>query len=150
MRMLLRNSFEELRIPAAEFERERQAIIDRNLKLFGSGRDDRLYRIGPNPELIGRDAAGAGLEPVDVEFPYASDYRSVDTGSGFVPSHVVARVQDGGKGGREVAVAVNGRIVGVGETFTLATGDEGELVSVMVPPESFEQGRNEVEVYEVP
>jgi hypothetical protein len=40
--------------------------------------------------------------------------------------------------------------VAVGETFTLATGDEGELVSVMVPPESFEQGRNEVEVFEVP
>ena len=150
LRMLIRNSFEELRIPAAEFERERQAIIDRNLRLFGTGRDDRLYRIGPNPELIGRDAAGAGLEPLDVEFPYASEYRSVDTGSGFVPSHVIARVRDGGRGGREVAVAVNGRIVGVGETFTLATGDEGELVSVMVPPESFEQGRNEVEVYEVP
>ena len=150
LRMLIRNSFEELRIPAAQFERERQAIIDRNLRLFGTGRDDRLYRIGPNPELIGRDAAGAGLEPLDVEFPYASEYRSVDTGSGFVPSHVIARVRDGGKGGREVAVAVNGRIVGVGETFTLATGDEGELVSVMVPPESFEQGRNEVEVYEVP
>ena len=100
LRMLIRNSFDELRIPAAEFERERQAIIDRNLRLFGTGRDDRLYRIGPNPELIGRDAAGAGLEPLDVEFPYASEYRSVDTGSGFVPSHVISRVRDGGRGGR--------------------------------------------------
>jgi hypothetical protein len=59
-------------------------------------------------------------------------------------------VRDDGPGGREIAVAVNGRIAAVGETFTLAVGDEGELVSVMVPPESFEQGRNEVEVFEVP
>lgn len=148
LRMLIRNTFDDLRIPAAQFTRERQAIIDRNLKLFGSDGDDRLYRIGPNPELIGQDAAGAGLSKLDVELPYASEYRSVDTGSGFVPAHVVARVRGGGDGGREIAVAVNGRIVAVGETFTLATGDEGELVSVMVPPESFEQGRNEVEVFE--
>jgi hypothetical protein len=45
---------------------------------------------------------------------------------------------------------VNGRIAAVGETFTLAQGDDSELVSVLVPPESFKQGRNEVEVYEVP
>ncbi|MDQ5833518.1 MAG: sulfatase-like hydrolase/transferase [Actinomycetota bacterium] len=150
LRMLIRNTFDDLRIPAAQFTRERQAIIDRNLKLFGSGRGDGLYEIGPNPELIGQDAAGAGLAKLDVELPYASEYRSVDTGAGFVPAHVVARVRDGGDGGREIAVAVNGRIVAVGETFTLATGDEGELVSVMVPPESFEQGRNEVEVFEAP
>jgi hypothetical protein len=56
-------------------------------------------------------------------------------------------VQGGGEGGREIAVAVNGKIAGVGETFTLATGDEGELVSVIVPPDSFTPGRNEVRVY---
>jgi hypothetical protein len=150
LRMLIRNSFEPLRIPADQFARERQEIIDRNQTLFGSGRDDRLYRIGPNPELIGTDAATAGLRPLDVELVYAQDYRRVDTSSSYVPSHVIGRVPGGGKGGREIAVAVNGRIAAVGETFTLAEGDEGELVSVLVPPESFEQGSNEVEVYEVP
>ena len=58
-----------------------------------------------------------------------------------MPAHVVGQVQGGGDGGRDIAVAVNGKIVGVGETFTLAVGDEGELVSVMVPPESFKRGR---------
>jgi hypothetical protein len=150
LRMLIRNSFEELRIPGDRFLRERREIIERNLKLFGTGHDDRLYRIGPNPELIGRQAAAAGLRPLDTEFPNASDYRNVDTNSDFIPVHVAGRVRDEGPGGREIAVAVNGRIVAVGETFTLATGDEGELVSVLVPPESFEQGRNEVEIFEVP
>ena len=150
LRMLIRNSFEPLRIPADQFARERQEIVDRNQTLFGSGRDDRLYRIGPNSELIGTDAATAGLRPLDVELVYAQDYRRVDTSSSYLPSHVIGRVPGGGKGGREIAVAVNGRIAAVGETFTLAEGDEGELVSVLVPPESFEQGSNEVEVYEVP
>jgi hypothetical protein len=148
LRMLIRNSFEELRIPAGQFVREREAIVARNLRLFGTGRDDRLYRIGPNPELIGSQAAAAGLAPLDTELAYAADYRNVAPRSDHIPTHVVGRVRDGGKGGREIAVAVNGRIVAVGETFTLAEGDEGELVSVMVPPESFEQGRNEVEVFD--
>jgi hypothetical protein len=60
---------------------------------------------------------------------------------------VVGHVQGGGDGGRDVAVAVNGRIVGVGETFTLAVGSEGELVSVVVPPSSFKPGGNDVRVY---
>ena len=59
-------------------------------------------------------------------------------------------MKGGGNGGRDIAVAVNGKIVGVGETFTLAVGDEGELVSVMVPPESFKRGSNDVRVYLVP
>ena len=146
LRMLIRNSFEPLRIPAAEFERERQAIIDRNLRLLGTGAEDRLFEIGPNPELIDRTTADAGLEPLDVELAHATDYRDVDPESGFVPAHVVGRVVGDGNGGREIAVAVNGTIAAVGETFTLAESDEGELVSVMVPPDAFRAGRNEVEV----
>jgi hypothetical protein len=64
-----------------------------------------------------------------------------------VPSFVVGQVKDGGSPGRSVAVAVNGKIVGVGQTFTLATGEGGQLVAVMVPPGSFKQGRNDVRVY---
>ena len=86
----------------------------------------------------------------EVDFAYAADYKDVDPGSPFVPSHVAGQVQDGGDGGRDVAVAVNGTIVAVGETFTLAVGDAGELVSVMVPPESFKPGANDVRVYLVP
>jgi hypothetical protein len=149
LHILLRNSFEELNIPGADFERERQLIVDRNHALLGTGADGagRIYRVGPNQELLGRPADAAGLEPLDVEFVYGADYEDVDPSSPFVPSHIVGRVQGGGEGGREIAVAVNGKVAGVGETFTLATGDEGELVSVIVPPDSFKPGRNEVRVY---
>jgi Sulfatase len=145
----LRNSFEGLDIPAADFVRERQAIIDRNHALFGTGADgpDRIYRIGPHQDLLGKSPAAAGLQPLDVDFAYGADYKNVDPDSPFIPTHVVGQVQGGGDGGRDVAVAVNGEIVGVGETFTLAVGDAGELVSVVVPPESFKRGANDVRVY---
>ena len=148
LRMLIRNSFDELRIPADVFERERQDVVDRRLALLGSGRDDRFYELGPNPELIGESPDG--LTPLDVELAYAADYRNVDPDAPFVPAHVAGRVRGDGEAGRDVAVAVNGEIVGVGETFTLAEGDEGELVSVLVPPESFRAGANHVQVFEVP
>ena len=35
----LRNTFEVLRIPADEFERERDQVVERNVRLFGTGRD---------------------------------------------------------------------------------------------------------------
>jgi hypothetical protein len=149
LNILLRNSFEELNIPAADFERERERIVARNHALVGTGSDgpDRVYRVGPNQQLLGRPATSAGLEPLDVEFAYGGDYEDVDPSSSFVPAHVVGRVRGGGDGGRQIAVAVNGTIAGVGETFTLASGDEGELVSVIVPPDSFRAGRNDVRVY---
>ncbi|MEA2377294.1 MAG: hypothetical protein QOD13_1201 [Thermoleophilaceae bacterium] len=63
---------------------------------------------------------------------------------------MVGEVKGGGDGGRDVAVAVNGKIVGVGQTFKLAVGDAAELISVVVPPESFKAGSNDVRVYSVP
>jgi hypothetical protein len=152
LKILLRGSFEELDIPEADFVRERQAIIDRNHALLGTGADgaDRIYRIGPHQELLGKTPAQAGLQPLDVDFAYGADYKNVDPDSPFIPTHVVGQVKDGGAGGRDVAVAVNGKVVGVGETFTLAVGDAGELVSVVVPPESFKRGANDVRVYLVP
>jgi hypothetical protein len=151
LRFLIRNTFEVLKIPAAEFDRERQAIIDRNVRLFGTGREgpERIYRIGPHQELIGQPASAAG-EKLPVEFSYATDYEKVDPESGYVPAHVVGRVQGGGDEKRDIAVAVNGTIVAVGSTFTLVAGDEGELVSVMVPESAFQRGGNRVEVFEVP
>ena len=151
LRFLIRNTFEVLKIPADQFEREKQAVVDRNLRLFGTGRDgpDRIYEIGPHQELIGQPASAAGRK-LPVELPSAQDYENVDPESGYVPTHVVGRVEGAGEPGRDIAVAVNGTIRAVGNIFTLAVGDEGELVSVMVPESAFREGGNRVEVFEVP
>jgi Sulfatase len=151
LRILIRNTFEVLRIPAARFEREKEAVVERNVRLFGTGRDgpERIYRIGPSQELLGQPATAAG-DRLDVDLAYAPDYEDVDLDSPFVPTQVVGRVRSEGETGREIAVAVNGTIVGVGSTFELVEGDEGELVSVMVPPSAFRAGRNRVQVFEAP
>jgi hypothetical protein len=148
LRFLIRNTFQTLRIPAADFERERQQIIDRNHRLFGSGSDgpERIYRIGPHPELIGQPASAAGPK-LSVELADAGDYENVDPSTGFIPTHIVASVNGPDRHPRDIAVAVNGTIQAVGNTFKLAIGDSGELVSVMVPESAFHEGRNRVDVY---
>jgi hypothetical protein len=150
LRFEIRNTFETLRIPASDFERERRQIVDRNNRLFGTGADGpgRIYAIGPHPELIGRPASAAGA-PLDVTLADAGDFEHVDAASGFVPVHVVASVNGPDRHPRDIAVAVNGTIRAVGNTFTLAVGNAGELVSVMVPESAFHKGRNQVEVLEV-
>ena len=147
LRILIRNTFEELRIPADEFRAEREQIIARNTRLFGSGKDGpaRMFEIGPDPELIGQPASAAG-EPLDVELSYGPDYRRVDPDTGFVPVHVVAKVNGPDRHPRDIVVAVNGTIAGTGNTFQLAEGDQSELVSVMVPETAFRKGRNDVQV----
>jgi hypothetical protein len=147
LRFEIRNTFQTLKIPAARFERDRAAIIARNHRLFGSGADGphRIYEIGPHPELIGQPASAAG-PPLSVDFPEASEYENVDPASGLVPTHIVATVNGPDKHPRDIAVAVNGTIQAVGNTFKLAVGSSGELVSVMVPESAFHKGKNTVQV----
>jgi hypothetical protein len=150
LRILIRNTFDVLRIPADDFTRERRAIIARNQRLFGSGADGpgRLYEIGPHPELIGQPASAAG-PPLDVDLAYKRDYANVGADPTYTPVHIVGRVNGPDRHPRDIAVAVNGTIRAVGNTFKLAVGDDGELVSVMVPESAFHKGRNDVQVLQV-
>jgi hypothetical protein len=151
LRILIRNTFQVLRIPAGDFTRERRAIIDRNQALFGSGADGpgRIFQIGPHPELIGQPASAAG-EELDVDLSYKSEYGHVGSDPTYVPVHVVGKVNGPDRHPRDIAVAVNGTIRAVGNTFTLAVGNDGELVSVMVPESAFHKGANRVQVFAAP
>jgi hypothetical protein len=151
LRILIRNSFKVLHIPVDVFTAERRAIIDRNQRLFGSGADgpERLYEIGPHPELIGQPASAAGPE-LDVDLSYKRDYGDVGADPTYIPVHVVGQVNGPDRHPRDIAVAVNGTIRAVGNTFKLAVGNDGELVSVMVPESAFHKGRNRVQVLLAP
>jgi hypothetical protein len=50
--------------------------------------------------------------------------------------------------GRDLAVAVNGRIAATTRSFQLATGKQ-TLFAAMVPESSFAAGRNVVELFEL-
>jgi hypothetical protein len=152
VKMLPRDFSDWMRVDGDAFEERKQALTDRKVALFGVGADgpDRIYRVGPNQELIGREAAplADGDSSAEVALTDAGAYDDVDTAESVLPTWVTGRVTGGAGERREVAIAVNGIVHAVSSTFELATGG-GELVASMVPPSALRDGRNAVEVYEV-
>ena len=153
VRMLKRDLTGWIRLSGEQFEREKRAELDKKIRLFGTGADgpDRIYRIGPNQQLVGKQAATLDSgEPSagKASLLDAGGLRDVDRSSGLVPTWIVGRVAGGGGPRRDIAIAVNGTVRAVGNTFTLATGG-GEILAVMVPQSSIRDGRNSVEVFEV-
>ena len=142
-----------LRLSARAFERRRAALLRRNLRLFGWGAGPPgLYGIGPRPELLGRRVEELPISPpgrVRARLNQTAELGAVDLSSGFLPVHVTGRVRGGRpRAKRDIAVAVNGRVAGVGRTFYLR-GSARESLSVMVPESSIQAGVNRVDVFEV-
>lgn len=140
------------RVSTVEFERRQAAALRHKLALFGEG-GDSLFRIGPNPELIGRSASQLsprGRGPVRAEIALRAELGDVDPrGSDFVPALITGRIRGPGTPRkRDLAFAVNGRIVAVGESFSLLERRK-EQFAAMVPESAFRRGANRVDVYEV-
>src|SRR5688500_4116521 len=106
--------------------------------------------MGPNSELIGRDVGSIA----EARSPVASsaslirgdELSEVDPEATFIPSLVVAKL-DGVSPDAPLAVAVNGRIAAVTRAYESVDG--GVRTTALVPPESFEAGANDVQIYAV-
>ena len=135
-----------------DLRRRRQAAVRRKLAWFGSGRDlERLYRIGPHPELVGR--ATAALPRVGgvaaATFHQAEELLQVDPSSGFVPGEITGEIPNGRTGGgRPIALALDGTIVAVGRTFSME-GSAAENFEMIVPEAAFRRGAMEPRVFEI-
>jgi hypothetical protein len=143
-----------VRISGKRRQARRSAVVRRRLRQLGSGDWTSLYTgIGPQRELVGRRVAGlarAATSGLRARIARAAGYDRVRRPGGIVPAQVAGSI-DGSAGprpGRAVAVAVNGRIEGVGRTFQLQ-GGSGEHFAVNVPEAALANGRNAVEVFEV-
>jgi len=152
VKMRPRDFSDWMRVDADVFAAEKQALIDRKVALFGSGADgpDRIYRVGPNQDLVGRRVGSldvAGASDLDVALTDPGGYDDVDLDGPVLPVWVTGRVA-GGDGERDVAIAVNGVVRAVSNTFELANGG-GDLIAALIPPSSLRDGANTVEVYEV-
>jgi hypothetical protein len=116
-------------------------------RLFGKGGSPYdIYAWGPHRDLVGTEpGAPARAEGSAVQTDTRA-YASVDPTSGFVPAMFNAVLE--GVDAREprwVAVALNGRIAGLGQTYASEVGTT--QVSMMLAPSLFEKGSNDVEVY---
>jgi hypothetical protein len=150
VKMLTRDLSRWLRMDGDEFNARKQALLDHKVELFGSGRDgaDRIYRVGPNQQLIGKQASPleGGDSAAEFSLHDADAYDDVDPDGPVLPTWVTGEVSGGED--LDVAIAVNGTIRAVSNTFELANRD-GQLIAALIPPSALREGRNTIEVYEV-
>jgi hypothetical protein len=140
----------ETKLSFADFVRRRQAGLRRMVDLFGS--DDggrRLYANGPNWDLLGRpvsrlpQAAAAGGA---LELDGARLLADFHPGQRLVPSFLSGRITGSVGAGASLAVAVDGSIRAVSQTFT----DQGDVrMAAIAPADAFRTGANRVEVFVV-
>jgi hypothetical protein len=130
-------------VPPQRFLAERNAYLQRQLRLFPSGAAS-VWKAGPRDDLLGRVQPARGAASGG-RIDNASLYRRVRPRSGVVPAYVTGTLS-GVKAGTDVAVAVNGRIRGTGKAYA----DDGDVrFSVLVPPRSLRRGANRVDVIAV-
>jgi len=153
VRMIRRGFNGTLTVSAKNMERRRRALVRDKVAKFGQGDFASLYTgIGPNRQLLGKLTAAlkpAAQGSLRTQIANASDMRSVDPGSEVHATQVAGSLTGGKRGrGRDLAVAVNGRIEAVGQTFRLR-GSSKESYALMVPESALKPGRNSVELFEV-
>jgi hypothetical protein len=124
----------------------RQALAEQ-LATFGTTPAD-LYRVGPHQELLGRLVSGLSTHPsrsTSVQLSNENLLRIVDTHSGLLPTWIQGQVS-GPLDSQDLAVAVNGRVAAVTQTFGVGGVTKFDA---MVPEGSLHDGRNDVSVFAV-
>jgi hypothetical protein len=139
----------KLTLSLPQFKRRIRASLERKISLFGDhGRPPGLFGIGPHRELIGHAVGALPHAAGSAELNGAGAYSSVHLRSDFLPAQLSGTIHSAGGSVMELAAALNGRIVAVGQSFTLA-GDDAERFSIMLPESAFREGRNRVELLSV-
>ena len=138
------------RMPFSSFVRRHDAGLRRLLSLYPAGVGTApLYANGPNGDLLGQ-AAGriptAAPTGARLELDSTNVFAPFRPGARLVPSFISGVIGAGVRPGESLAVAVDGRIRGVTESFS---SQDGVRMAAIVPASSFEAGRNSVAVYAV-
>jgi hypothetical protein len=131
----------------ADFVHRREAGLRRITRLFGSNDGwAPVYATGPDADLLGRSLAQVATGPdarARVELDSAESLDSYQPGARLIPSFVTGRILGDLRAGGRLAVAVNGVVGGVTESFS--NGDEIRFAA-MVPPDSLTAGHNSLDV----
>lgn len=142
-------SGKRVKMSISDFVSRKRASLERRLTLFGAGSWKPVYDLGPRPDLIGRDSAGAAaLGGVAAKVQFGDRFREVQPSSGTVPGHVRGQISGNLPAGSPLAFALNGRVVSTGTSFK-AVGRFGVEFASVLPPDGFKAGRNRVDVFAV-
>ena len=136
-----------LTLGAAQFERRRDAAVERQIRIFGSG-DDDLFQIGPRRDLVGRRAdPGAGRAPARVQLAGEAT-RPVERNAPQLPLHVSGTLVGPQAGEVDaLAIAVNGRFAAT--TWPYLAG-RAPVFTALLPESALRPGsRNPIQVYAV-
>ena len=135
--------------PLSELRARRRRTLAEQLSTFGSGTFDRLFRLGPHPQLVGRKVSSLSVRPspkATVRIDGRSYYAAVDPSTDFVPTHVSGSVTGTHGAQLGLAIAVNGTIASVTRTHL----DQGQIrFATFVPESSLRPGSNAVDVFAV-
>jgi Sulfatase len=134
-----------VRASFASIERGKAQILRQHVE-FGPDWSSLLVT-GLDPRLlgmhVGTTAMAVSSPGTEVRIDNAELFVDVDTSSSFLPARVTGTVEGDGLVGRQVAVAVNGRIVAPTKVFRI----EGlQRFSALIPERFFREGYNEVEL----
>jgi hypothetical protein len=129
--------------------RLRAQALREQLASFGST-PSSVYRLGPNPDLIGRPVSSLVVEPSEnegVELDGRELLNIVDRDTDLLPTWIQGHLTGDHEQREDLAVAVNGRIAATTWSFP---GPGGEtFFSAMVPESALRNGRNHVAVLAV-
>ena len=136
-------------IAAGPLNLARAANRREKARLFGTG-SQSLYRIGPNRRLLGRLVADLDVEPGVVKTRGFASRFQFRPSTGFAPTWFTGRLVIGSapEGKRDLALAVNGRIVAVGRSFRLR-GERTDRFSLLAPESGLTPGANQATLFAV-
>jgi hypothetical protein len=137
--------------------------VERSHSWIGYGEVDRIYRIGPFPDLVGVGvgdvSSGSGSpfrltwSPPDPQLTVQLDFRwrlgEVALDRRFIPAYLTGQLSDGGSPvtAMDLAVELNGRIAATCRSLTDLDGTS--RVAVLVPEALLRHGRNEVRILRI-
>ena len=146
---LLDSGNRPIRAPLSALLAERAREVKQRIDIFGTGPIDRVYRIGPHRELLGRNVTGLAVKKSSTESVHVSGREllaAVDLSLDVLPSYITGTLTGRHPAQQDLAVAVNGKIEAVTRSYT----EFGQTkFAALVPEESIRQGANEVSVYAV-
>src|SRR5439155_22265801 len=123
--------------------------IRQRIAVFGTGAIDKVYRIGPHRELLGRNVSALPVQASRDEGVQLSGREllaAVDLSLDVLPSYITGRLAGRHPAQQDLAVAVNGKIEAVTRSYT----EFGETkFAALVPEQSIHAGANDVSVYAV-